>query len=261
MRHRHFGELIRAKWNEGKHVCAGVDINVDMFPGDDGKERCFEHITSLIDKTRDLVCAYKFNFAPFLTFGHHCFSLLRNSTAHITCVADDVPMILDGKFGDIGKTNTHYARFAFDYLRFDALTVSAYPGLGALEPFFAYADKGIFVLCKTSNPESGEFQDECDQNGVPLYQKLAAHLGTHHNTHRNCGLVVGATYPDVIEHVRDTVPDIPFLIPGVGPQGGDLTSTIYAADRRFMINISIAESHDPRATIVDVDQQIRSILE
>ena len=259
MKKRHFGELIAAKWAEGKCVCASIDINVDMFPGDDGKERCFERITDLIDSTRDLVCAYKFNFAPFLTFGHHCFSLLRNSTAYIACVAEDVPMILDAKFGDIGKSNVHYARFAFEQIRADALTVSAYPGLGALEPFFAYADKGIFVLCKTSNPESGEFQAVCE-DATPIYQKLARNLAKHHNTHRNCGLVVGATYPDVVEHVRDAVPDMPFLIPGVGPQGGDLEATVYAADRRFMINISIAESGDPRATVAHVDQQIRSIL-
>jgi orotidine-5'-phosphate decarboxylase len=154
----------------------------------------------------------------------------------------DVPVILDVKLADIGNTNEGYAREAFDYYKADAMTVHPYLGKEALQPFLDRKDKGIFVLCRTSNPGAGEFQDrfvnltpaEIDEWGLmpgtrlPLYQLVAYRVSREWNTNDNCGLVVGATYPEELRQVRGIVGDMPLLIPGIGAQGGDVEATVNA---------------------------------
>lgn len=265
MQNRHFGQLISAKWDQGKYVCVGLDIDKKKFPEDDNSLPALNFLKKIVDATHDIVCAYKPNLGFYLPFGPRGIQLLRNTVAYINNVAPDVPVILDGKFGDIGNTNNAYADFAFGYLKADAMTASGYPGLEALEPFFAYKDKGIFVLCKTSNPGSDEFQDFSERSGRPLYLKLLQNLVDKRNTLGNCGVVAGATYPAELESIRRTAPNLPLLIPGIGKQGGSLEKTIRAARRRFIINSSsgIMGADDPRAealklhtAIVDLQKTI-----
>ncbi len=139
--------------------------------------------------------------------------------------APEVPIILDAKRADIGKTNEGYAEFAFDHLQVDAITVQPYFGHEAMEPFLRRADKGVIVLCKTSNQGSGEFQNlTVSDTQKPLYQTVAENVADRNtwNRNQNCSLVVGATYPEELMKVRDLVGDMNILIPGVGAQGGSL---------------------------------------
>ena len=140
----------------------------------------------------------------------------------------DAITILDAKRGDMDNTNVQYARAAFDILGFDAITVHPYLGAEALDPFLCRAENGVFVLCRTSNPGAGEFQDMRIDSGDPLFLAVAKAAHTW-NKNGNCGLVTGATYPNELEQVRSVAPDLPLLIPGIGAQGGDLPASVKAA--------------------------------
>ncbi len=262
MTKRHFGELIAAKWAEGKFVCVGLDVKKANFPDNEDNQPVLNFIKKIVDQTHDAVCAYKPNFGFYLPFGPRGIQILRNAVAYIHNVAPDVPVILDGKFGDIGNTNEEYADFAFKYLRADAMTASGYPGLEALKPFFAYEDKGIFVLCKTSNPGSDEFQDFSERSGRPLYLKLLQNLADKRNKLGNCGVVAGATYPAELESIRRAAPTLPLLIPGIGKQGGDLEKVVRAAKRRFIINSSsnILNADDPKLRTLELHNKIQALL-
>ena len=181
----------------------------------------------IIDATKDVVCAYKPNTAFYEKYGIPGLSALYETIAYIHEVAPDVPVILDAKRADIGNTNADYAEAAFEYLRADAITVHPYLGAEALAPFLDRANKGIIVLCRTSNPGAGEFQD-LPVNGEPLYRFVAHRVSSEWNKNGNCALVVGATYPDELREVRGLVGDMPILIPGIGTQGGDLEKTVSA---------------------------------
>jgi orotidine-5'-phosphate decarboxylase len=178
---------------------------------------------AIIDATRDVACAFKPNLGFFLAEGAAGIMALERL---MRAIPPDLPVILDGKFGDIGSTAEQYARGAFEALRADAVTLSPYVGVDAVKPFLNYADRGVFVLARTSNPGAGEFQDlECD--GAPLYQSVVRKASEWNRAGPgSCGLVVGATYPQELEQVRALAPDLPFLIPGVGAQGGDLAATV-----------------------------------
>jgi orotidine-5'-phosphate decarboxylase len=139
----------------------------------------------------------------------------------------DIPVLVDAKRGDIGSTAEAYARALFDELGADAVTVSPYLGGDALAPFFAYPDRGVFVLCKTSNPGSGELQNLTLADGEPLYVHVARRALTW-DQHGTLGLVVGATYPSEVQAVRQAAPSVPFLVPGVGAQAGDLERAVQA---------------------------------
>ena len=162
--------------------------------------------------------------------------------------------MLDFKRGDIGNTNSAYAKFAFEYLDVDAVTLQPYQGIEALQPFLDYKNKGIFILCKTSNPGSEELQDVSIVAGLAttLYQHVARQVLTKWNANKNCLLVVGATYPDQLSKVRKLVGDMTILVPGIGSQGGDLEKTLKAGlanDKRGLIinsSRSIIFSDNPR---------------
>jgi orotidine-5'-phosphate decarboxylase len=136
-------------------------------------------------------------------------------------------IILDAKRADIGNTNSGYVQFAFDCLGADALTLHPYLGQEAIQPFLDRKDKGSIILCRTSNPGSGEFQD-LPIGGQPLYQHIAEQVVAKWNTNENCALVVGATYPEEMKEVRRIAPALPFLIPGIGVQGGEVEATVRA---------------------------------
>ena len=230
-------ELLRAQWAKGKFVCVGLDSEFGKIPESvrQGGNECIVSVANtivafnraIIEATKDLAFAYKPNAAFYEAYGDEGFNALHRTIVDIHILAPDVPVILDAKVADIGNTNNGYVQMAFDYLQADAITVHPYLGAEALAPFLDRADKGVIVLCRTSNPGAGEFQDRMvpgddlpgGANGhLPLYQYIAWRVANHWNKNGNCALVVGATYPDELALVRMIVGDMPILIPGVGFQ-------------------------------------------
>lgn len=258
---RHFMELLRAKWGEeGKFVCVGLDTDADLIPEDLAPVggRMIKFNKGVIEATGDLVCAFKPNIAFYEKEGDMGWSALRETIRFIHEQYPDVPVILDAKRADIGKTNLSYIAAAFEDLEADAITVNPYLGEEALRPFLDREEKGIIVLCRTSNPGAGEFQDML-VDGDPLYLHVARHVAERWNRNGNCGIVVGATCPAELARVREVVPDLPLLIPGIGTQGGDVDATVRAAHRNMIVNSSsaIIFSEDPRAATARLDQEVR----
>ena len=203
-------------------LCVGLDPDPKLMPD---KVGVFEFNKAIIDATADLVCAYKPNLAFYEALGSEGLDALKQTVEY---VPDDIPVIGDAKRGDIGNTAKAYARAIFDYFGFDATTVNPYLGFDALEPFIQYNDKGVLILCRTSNAGAADFQSlRCETEGDsrPLFE-LVALKASQWNIHGNIGLVVGATYPEELRLIRNSYPDMPLLIPGIGAQGGDLASTV-----------------------------------
>jgi len=208
-------------------LCIGLDPDPGLMPAQVG---IFEFNKAIIDATSDLVCAYKPNFAFYEALGNEGLDALKRTADYIP---ENIPVIADAKRNDIGNTAKAYARALFDILNFDAATVSSYLGFDSIEPFLQYLDKGILVLCRTSNAGAADFQSlHCEVEGGsrPLFEMVAL-KASEWNTHGNIGLVVGATYPEELKLIRQNHPALPLLIPGIGAQGGDLASTIrYGVD-------------------------------
>ena len=214
-------------------VCIGLDVDPALMPVSDVRK--FNR--AIVDATKDLVCAYKPNIAFYEALGIEGLEALRDTVAHIRKVAPDVVLLCDAKRGDIDSTSAKYAEAMFDYWGFDAVTVNGYMGEDSLLPFFNYADKGVFVLCRTSNPGAYEFQDiavsphdsevAAGEKGqkMPLYEWMAIR-SSEWNTNGNLGLVMGATSPDQLRTVRRRCPGMPILIPGIGAQGGELEAAV-----------------------------------
>lgn len=205
-------------------VCVGLDVDPTLMPTAD--MRAFNR--AIVDATRDLVCAYKPNIAFYEALGLEGLEALRDTVAHIRKVAPDVVLLCDAKRGDIDSTSIRYAQAIFDYWDFDAVTVNAYMGGESLSPFFEYADRGVFVVCRSSNPGAREFQDtlvRTDSGQMPLYEWMAVR-SSDWNENGNLGLVVGATSPDQLRNVRQRCPGVPILIPGIGAQGGELEASV-----------------------------------
>jgi orotidine-5'-phosphate decarboxylase len=230
-------QMLEAQWSRGNFVCVGLDSEFSKIPESArvGGNECAVHEgntivafnRAIVDATKDIVCAYKPNSAFYEAYGAEGISALHRTIADIHTIAPNVPVILDAKRADIGNTNAGYVDAAFGFLRADAITVHPYLGAEALQPFLAQADKGVIVLCRTSNPGAGEFQD-LSVNGEPLYRFVARCVANEWNKGGNCALVVGATYPDELREVRGLVGDMPILIPGIGAQGGDVERTVTA---------------------------------
>ncbi len=282
---RNFSDLIRARWEQGLFACVGLDSEYARIPaavreGTAVGDAIFNFNRAIVDATCDLACAYKPNDAFYAAYGMPGLLALIRTVAYIQERAPEVPVIWDAKRADIGNTNRGYAEAAFGIdggagaitVNADAITVHPYLGIGALQPFLDRTDKGIFVLCRTSNPEAGEFQDLAVTVGnetMPLYQWVARQVATQWNGNGNLGLVVGATYPGELAEVRRIVGDLPLLIPGIGAQGGDLEATVKAgmdSNRQGMIinssrGIIFASSgldyaKDARRATSDITEQI-----
>lgn len=231
-------------------VCVGLDSNFNRIPEFVKRNRSVSEAIlyfnqQIIDATYDLVCAYKPNIAFYEAEGVDGLKALKKTVAYIKKKNPDIIVIADAKRADIGSTNLGYVKAIFDYFKFDALTVHPYLGKEALEPFLERKGKGIIVLCRTSNPGGGEFQDLIvDYKGkqLPLYKVIAHQVVNEWNKNKNCALVVGATYPNELAEVRKIAGDMPFLIPGIGAQGGDVEKTIKAGKnsqgRGMIINSS-----------------------
>jgi orotidine-5'-phosphate decarboxylase len=207
----------------------------------------------IVEATSDLVCAYKPNLAFYEALGLEGWEGLRRTLASIP---PDVPVIADAKRGDIGSTSEGYARAIFDVFGFDAVTLSPYVGLDGLEPFLRYDGRGLLILCKTSNPGSGDFQDlAVDWRGerLPLYEVVARRVVEWSGQGgADRGLVVGATYPDQLRTIRAVAADLPILIPGIGAQSGSLEEAIRlgtdAHGELAIVNVSRSISYASAAT-------------
>lgn len=233
-------------------LCVGLDPRPERLePGDD----LFSFNRRIVDATRDLVCAYKPNFAFYEAAGPVGLEALRRSVAYIHETAD-LPVLLDAKRGDIGSTARAYARAAFEVWGADALTVNPYLGGDSVAPFTAYADKGVFLLCHTSNPGATDLQTlPCPSR--PLYEHVAQQAATW-----GTGLVVGATYPQALARVRALAPEAWILLPGVGAQGGDLEAALAAGLREDGLGVVVSSSRgiiyagDPRQAALGLRRQI-----
>jgi orotidine-5'-phosphate decarboxylase len=226
-------KLLNASRKNESWLCIGLDPDPELMPPVD----VLQFNKAIIEATYDLVCAYKPNLAFYEAMGSEGIAILEKTIKH---VPGDVAVIGDAKRGDIGNTARAYARALFSILGFDAATVNPYLGYDSIEPFISYQDKGVFILCRTSNKGAADFQD-LRTDGLPLYE-IVANKAREWNIHGNIGLVVGATYPEELKRVRSMCPDMPLLIPGVGAQGGDLASAVgYGVDARgekAIINVS-----------------------
>jgi orotidine-5'-phosphate decarboxylase len=226
-------KLLASHFAAGRHLVVGLDTDPERIPesvapGEAAAERVIEFNREIVGATADLAAAYKPNAAFYEALGEDGFHALEETVATIRERAPSAAVILDAKRADIGSTNAGYVVAAFDRLGADAVTVHPYLGGEALAPFLAREDKLVFVLARTSNPGAGEFQDLV-ADGVPLYRHVARAVAGGWNAAGNCGLVVGATYPEEMRAVREDVPTgMPILIPGVGAQGGDVAATVTA---------------------------------
>lgn len=268
---RNFMELLKKQWADGKFVCVGLDLVEDKIPDlwvhvCDQPFPALTHLANfnqtIIDATADTVCAYKPNRAFYDAMGQKGRSALHRTIEYIHGEHPEIPVILDAKVGDIGDTNKAYVKSLFGDYEADAITVNPYLGMDkAADVFLEQADKGVIVLCKTSNKGAGELQDrltllprkefeELDAIApipqeilgrwaahvvtygeepaflLPLCQLVALRVSRKWNAHGNCCLVVGATYPEELKIVRQLVGDMPILVPGIGKQGGDLSGVV-----------------------------------
>lgn len=224
-------------------VCVGLDPEPDRFPASlrEAPRALFEFNRRIVDAVAEFACCFKPQFAHYAALGRE--DELAETIAYIRARHPDLPVILDSKRGDIGNTAERYAREAFVRYDADAVTVNPYLGGDTLEPFLKWADRGVIVLCRTSNPGARDFQD-LKVDGKPLYRVVAERAASQWNARRNCLLVIGATYPAELAEVRDVVGDMPFLVPGIGAQGGDVAAAVRAGrtpdGRGLLVNSSRA---------------------
>jgi orotidine-5'-phosphate decarboxylase len=227
-----FTDQLRAA--EARHrsmLCVGLDPEPAKFPGDwkGDAARIFDFCAAIVDATKDLVSAYKPQVAYFAA--QRAEDQLERLCAHIRAVAPGVPLILDAKRGDIGATAEQYAREAFERYRADAVTLSPFMGWDSVEPFLRHEGKGVFLLCRTSNPGGDDLQAQVLEGGERVFERVARLAAGPWNRNGQVGLVVGATYPAEVARVRELAPTLPRLIPGVGAQGGDAAATVRAGWR------------------------------
>ncbi len=216
-------KLLKASRDNQSLLCVGLDPDPRLMPEVD----VLQFNRDIIDATADLVCAYKPNLAFYQALGIEGLVALEKTRQYIP---DHIPVIGDAKYGDIGNSAQQYAKAIFDAFKFDAVTVNPYLGQDSLKPFIDRHDKGVFILCKTSNAGAADFQDLCysefdTARTIPLFQ-LVAVKAREWNTHGNIGLVVGATHAEALRAIRELCPEMALLIPGIGPQGGDLATVV-----------------------------------
>jgi orotidine-5'-phosphate decarboxylase len=203
-------------------LCVGLDPDPALMPAGVGLDA---FLRGIVEATSDLVCCFKPNIAFYEALGLAGQQALR---ALLHSLPPEIPVLVDAKRGDTPQTMAAYARALFDELGADAVTVNPYLGGDSLEPFLAYSDRGVFVVCKTSNPGAGEIQDLEVSDGEPLFLRVARRAQAW-DQHGTVGLVVGATYPADVAAVRRVAPSVPILLPGVGAQAGDLERSVQAA--------------------------------
>ena len=239
---------LNAAWTKNNSLlCVGLDPDPAKFPAHlKGRpDAIFEFCSSIADATADLVCCFKPQIAYFAA--QRAEDQLEALIAHIHENHPGTPVILDAKRGDIGSTAEQYAVEIFERYGADAITVNPYMGRDSIAPYLAYGDKGVILLCRTSNPGGSDLQFlDIGRDGQPekLYERGARLVANEWNSSGQCALVVGATFPAEIARVREIVGEMPLLVPGIGAQGGDVQATVEAgrtaSGAGLMINSSRA---------------------
>jgi orotidine-5'-phosphate decarboxylase len=234
-------QLARAWEKNDSLLCVGLDPEIERFPPHilAGPSPIFQFNKAVIDATADLVCAYKPQFAHYAAYEAE--DQLERTIDYVHRTYPGIPVILDGKRGDVGNTAERYAIEAFERYGADALTVNPYLGGDSLEPFLKHADKGVVILCRTSNPGARDLQD-LEVGARRLYHVVAELAATRWNTRGNCALVVGATYPRELAEVRRIVGDMPLLLPGVGAQGADVAQAVHNGQTRAGTGLLVSSS-------------------
>ena len=225
-------KLLAASRTQNSLLCVGLDPELGRLPAQLRDMPAARAITyfcrAVVEATAPYVCAFKPNLAFFEVLGPEGMSVFKEV---LQAIPRHIPVIVDAKRGDLGNTARNYAAAFYDVYGCDAVTVNPYLGYDSVAPFLAYREKGVILLCRTSNPSARDFQDllVCGEDGQvrPLYEVVARRVQSW-NTAGNCGLVVGATYPQELRTIRSMCPDMPILIPGVGAQGGDLEASVVA---------------------------------
>ena len=239
-----FTQMLAAAWQKNNSLlCVGLDPDPAKFPAQlKGRDDAiFEFCAAIVDATADLVCSFKPQIAYFAA--RRAEDQLEALIAHIHEKHPGIPVIVDSKRGDIGSAAEQYAIEAFERYKADPVTVNPYMGRDSVDPYLAYPDKGVILLCRTSNPGGSDLQF-LETNGEKLYERVARLASQEWNTSGQISLVVGATFPAEIARVREIVGDVPLLVPGIGAQGGDIEATVKAGCTQnatgLMINSSRA---------------------
>ncbi len=260
-----FINKLHAAWAANDSLlCVGLDPDIERLPEQfrTAPDGIYQFCTAIVDATADLACAFKPQIAYFAALGAE--GQLERICAYIKDKYPHIPLILDSKRGDIGATAKQYAREAYDRYGADAVTVSPYMGSDSVEPYMEWTDRGVIVLCRTSNPGGSDLQF-LEVDGKPLYQHVAKLVADKWNHNGQCALVVGATFPEEIAQVRALVGDMPLLIPGIGAQGGDIEATVRAgrtaAGTGMMINSSRAILYAKPADGEDFAQAARRVAD
>ena len=208
-------------------LCVGLDPDVKRFPACiTGREAIFEFCRAIVDATAPFDCAFKPQIAYLASESAE--DALVALIAYIHEKHPDIPVILDEKRGDIGSTAKHYALEAFERFKADAVTLSPYMGGDTIEPFLEYEEKGIFLLCRTSNPGGADIEELVTEDGLAVFEHVARLSQSAWNKTGELGLVAGATRPDEIRRIRAQAPSLPLLMPGIGAQGGDVNAAVAA---------------------------------
>ena len=225
-----FIENLRTRWQQADSLlCVGLDPDPAKFPDAfvDDEDALFSFCRDIVDATAEFACAFKPQIAYFAAHNDGEAQLQR-LIAHVSGSHPQVPVILDAKRGDIGSTAEQYAKEIFERYGADAITANPYMGKDSVDPYLAFPDKGVILLCRTSNPGGSDLQFLDVGGGKKLYEHVAELVATKWNTTGQCALVVGATFPGEIARVREIVGDLPLLVPGIGAQGGDVEATLQA---------------------------------
>lgn len=225
-----FNEMLQKRWQEDNTLlCVGLDPNPARFPEKfkNSPTGIYDFCREIVDATADLVCAFKPQIAYFASCGAE--DQLKQLIDWIHVKHPGIPVVLDAKRGDIGSTAEHYAKEAFVRFEADCVTLSPYMGKDSVTPYLEYPEKGAFLLCRTSNPGGDDIQ-MLTADGRPIYETVAK-LVDQWNTTGQLGLVVGATYPKELAAIRALVPQLNFLVPGIGAQGGDINAAVKAGCR------------------------------
>ena len=250
-------------------LCIGLDPHIPdlkQASADAARDFCL----NLVKQTSRYAAAFKPNAAFFEVFGADGWTALKDVISAINDesnrLGSRIPIVLDAKRGDIASTAEAYAKSAFENLGVDCITLSPYLGKDSIEPFLQNSEKGVFLLCKTSNPGSGDLQDLMvdGPQPMPLYEHVA-HLAQTWNTKNNIGLVVGATHHEAMERVRAAAPDLWFLAPGVGAQGGELEAALKAGLRKdgkgllLPVSRGIARAEKPGLAAAELRDEILDV--
>jgi orotidine-5'-phosphate decarboxylase len=239
-----FIDKLCAAWTANNSLlCVGLDPDVAKFPAHlkQQPDAIYAFCKAIIDATADTACSFKPQIAYFAALRAE--DQLEAICDYLRKTYPHIPIVLDAKRGDIGATAEQYAREAYERYGADAVTVNPYMGFDSVAPYLEWKDRGVIVLCRTSNPGGSDLQF-LSVDGKPVYQHVAQLVADKWNTNGQCGLVVGATFPNELAQVRKIVGDMPLLVPGVGAQGGDVEATVKAgrtaAGTGMMINSSRA---------------------